>query len=202
MVAIVLAAMGCNGIAVVPSLEEATAMLGRLASYAQAGDFDGLCAVGDGNCRRALNQVGETSAPDEPPTVLGSRVVDADPAVGSFPGRVLGLCGLDGNGRVYRSEILVFRDAGGSLRVVNPVFWNNTSIAGGRESLGSPAPSPPVDVELAAGCKPRVQSNPRPWRRQGERSPRPLARPPGAPGAAPVAQPRPRRRAPRPPGPG
>ena len=124
----------------VPTLGEASGMLDQLIAFAQAGDFDGLCSIGDLNCQDTLADVGLESAPTERPIVRGTRVVDANPDIGATGGRVLELCGIDGLGRRFSSEILVFRDSG-TLRVINPVFWSGISIAAGETTLESPPPA-------------------------------------------------------------
>jgi hypothetical protein len=135
--ALLLSACGAGSI---PTPEESSGMLDQLIAFAKAGDFDGLCSIGDLNCQDALKEVGLESAPTERPIVLGTRVVDANPAIGATGGRVLELCGIDGLGRTFNSEILVFRD-GGTLRVINPVFWSGISIASGETTLESPPPA-------------------------------------------------------------
>ena len=42
---------------------------------------------------------------------------------------MLVLCGVDGHGDHYDSEMLVFHDGNG-LAVINPVYWGTTRIAG------------------------------------------------------------------------
>ena len=61
------------------------------------------------------------------PEVLGSRVIGTTAA--SAGGRVLELCGRDGLGRPYYSEMLVFRD-GGRLLSTGTVYWVGITIPG------------------------------------------------------------------------
>lgn len=124
--------------AAIPTPEEASAVLDQLVAFAQAGDLEGLCSIGDGNCEAVLEEVGPGSAPHARPIVLGGRVVAANPAAGSIGGRVIEVCGIDGLGRAFRSDILVFRD-GARYRAINPVFWSGITIA----SVGVAEPSPP-----------------------------------------------------------
>lgn len=130
---------GCSS-AAIPTPEEASAVLDQLVAFAQAGDLEGLCSIGDGNCEATLDDVGPGSAPHDRPIVLGQRVVAPDAATGSVGGRVIAVCGTDGVGRAYRSEILVFR-AGANLRAINPVFWSGITIASGSVAEASPPPS-------------------------------------------------------------
>jgi hypothetical protein len=139
-----LAFSGCVGTTprTIPTAEEATASLNRLVTLARAGDFEELCAIGDGNCPRTLAEVGADARPLDPPTVVGSRSVEPNEVSGALGGRVLELCGVDGRGREYYSEILVFRDDAGLLRVINPVYWSGITIAGGQTTIASPAATP------------------------------------------------------------
>ncbi len=147
LVALAIAAMvvGCSSPAAVqstPTLDEAQAFLANVVGLAQRGDFDGLCALGDGNCSRSLETAGKNAVPQVPPSVVGARVVPTT-TIGdqtSIGGLVLVLCGHDASGAAYNSEMLVFRDASG-LRAINPVYWDNTKIASGSSTPASPQPS-------------------------------------------------------------
>ena len=106
-------------------------MLDRVVSLAGAGDFEGLCALGDGNCGRHLETAGRDAIPPDPPTVVGTRVIPTTTTSGDqmhLGGVVLILCGVDANGEHYDSEMLVFH-SGHGLQVINPVYWGTTRIA-------------------------------------------------------------------------
>jgi hypothetical protein len=113
---------------------------------ARAGDFTRLCALGGGNCQQILDGAGPV--PDAPPTVIGSRVVepthlpDGNWDVG---GRVLAVCGIDGRGQPYRSEVIVFQD-GPTLRIIEPVYWSGYSIG------DAASPVTPASPEPIGGC--------------------------------------------------
>lgn len=124
-----------------PSLNDAEQQLAKLFALAKAGAFTQLCAIGDGNCQRTLDDVGVTSAPTSSPVILSTRLIS--PSGNSMGGRVLEVCGTDGSGHTYRSEILVFWD-GASLRTINPVFWSGTKIADDDRTAASPISSPGV----------------------------------------------------------
>ena len=141
-VSVPLLMAACAGAPQPPTLDEATATLNQLVTYAVSGDFEALCSIGDGNCRSRLEEVGTRSAPSAAPIVTGSDVIEPDRSTGSMGGRVLGLCGTDGLGNPYRSEILVFRD-GGQMRVINPVFWDGTGI-GRSGTAAAPAVAAPT----------------------------------------------------------
>lgn len=53
-------------------------------------------------------------------------------------GRAFGLCGTDGLGARYYSELLVFDSGGGALRAVNAVFWTGARIATSAETSSAP----------------------------------------------------------------
>lgn len=131
-----------------PSQAQATGLLETLAGYAVAHDFDALCALGSGNCESVLAELGEGSAPSAEPTVTGTRVIEPhqlDDDTWTLGGRVLEVCGTDGNGKPYRSEVLVF-DQAGSLHAIEAVFWWGNRIADdGRVGAG-------IDPPLAGGC--------------------------------------------------
>jgi hypothetical protein len=121
-----------------PTVAEAQGFLARVVSLAQRGDFQGLCAVGDGNCERSLDLAGRDTVPAEPPAVVGMRVLptttNGDQV--SIGGLILEICGRDATGKPYHSEMLVFRD-GSALRAINPVYWGNATIAGGNATAAS-----------------------------------------------------------------
>ena len=114
----------------IPSVEDAQRHLDEIVRLARAGDFEGVCALGDGNCERSLEMTGRDAVPPDPPMVLGTRTVPTTSSGGqqSFGGIVLVLCGIDGRGEPYDSEMLVFNDGNG-LRAINPVYWSRTRIA-------------------------------------------------------------------------
>jgi hypothetical protein len=114
----------------IPSVEDAQRHLDEIVRLARAGDFEGMCALGDGNCERILEMTGRDAVPPDPPDIVGTRMVPTTTSDGqhSFGGIVLVLCGIDGRGERYDSEMLVFNDGNG-LRSINPVYWSQTRIA-------------------------------------------------------------------------
>lgn len=119
----------------IPSVEDAQAHLDAIVRLARAGDFDGMCELGDANCERTLEMTGRDAVPPDPPKVIGTRMVPTTSANGqqSFGGIVLVLCGIDGHGEPYDSEVLVFNDGNG-LRAINPVYWSRTRIASSQQT--------------------------------------------------------------------
>jgi hypothetical protein len=127
-----------------PTVDEARQFLAQAVALAQRGDFTGLCAIGDGNCKRSLDMAGRDAVPPAPPTVVGVRILPTTTTGDqvSIGGVVLELCGRDAAGKPYHSEMLVSRDGSG-LWAINPVYWGNTTIAEGNSTAASPAPGPP-----------------------------------------------------------
>ena len=115
----------------IPKVEEARGFLDRVVELAQAGDFEGLCAIGDGNCKRHLEDAGRDAVPPGPPTIVRTGTVPTTTSGGqtSLGGIVFVLCGVDGHGDHYDSEMLVFHDGSG-LRAINAIYWGRTRIDG------------------------------------------------------------------------
>ena len=114
----------------IPTVEEARRMLDRTVSLARARDFESLCSLGDGNCRRHLEMAGREAVPPDPPTVVGTRTIPTTTTAGDqmhLGGVVLILCGIDANGEHYDSEMLVYH-SGRGLQVISPVYWGTTRI--------------------------------------------------------------------------
>ena len=125
----------------IPTYEEATSFLASVVGLAQARDFDRLCGLGGGNCRKTLQIAGLDAVPATPPGIAGSRVVQPTQRSNGMTttgGLVLQLCGLDGLGRPYSTEMLVFRD-GGRLLAIEPVYWSGMRIATDQTTPGEPA---------------------------------------------------------------
>ena len=125
----------------IPAYDEATSFLASVVALAQARDFDRLCGLGGGNCRSTLEDAGLDAVPATPPGIAGSRVVQPtqrSDGKTSTGGLVLQLCGLDGLGRPYSTEMLVFRD-GGKLLAIEPVYWSGMRIATDQDTPGEPA---------------------------------------------------------------
>ena len=114
----------------IPSVADAQRHLDEIVRLARAGDFEALCALGDGNCENSLEFAGRDAVPREPPTIVGTRTIPSTSSSGqqSLGGVVLILCGIDGRGEPYDSEMLIFNDGAG-LRAINPVYWSRTRIA-------------------------------------------------------------------------
>ncbi|HEX5467017.1 MAG TPA: hypothetical protein VFW92_10140 [Candidatus Limnocylindrales bacterium] len=146
-------AVACSGVGGptngdIPSRAEAEGFLDRLVTTAQAGQWDAFCGMGDGYCEARLTQIGRSSVPMASPIIIDDSIIPTSPVDGgrSIGGRRLTVCGLDGSGHAYRSDVLVFRD-GSSLRAINPVYWDGTSVSSGTDPTTQPrdaSPRPPA----------------------------------------------------------
>ena len=131
-----------------PSEAQARAALDEAVAFARAGDFTNLCAMGGLDCQEILDEAGRAAVPDAPPTVYASRVVEPSQLPGGdwdVGGRVLAVCGTDGQGRPYRGEVIVFQD-GATMRMIEPVYWSGTS------SGSSASPVTPASPLPSSGC--------------------------------------------------
>jgi len=113
-----------------PTEAEARAFLEVIVETALTEDLNALCDLGGGSCNEFIQQSGGSDVPLDPPTVVGTRRVEQEtggprPRTGGY---VLELCGRNAAGDLYYSELLVFRDFGGELRSIEPVYWMGITI--------------------------------------------------------------------------
>lgn len=107
---------------------EARAHLDELVTAGQARDFDTLCkrlADATFNCERTVADAGEGAVPSQPPRLVSA--VYHPGSEGSVGGWVLTVEGIDGKGKRYRTEVLIFRDEGRVL-ATNAVYWYSARI--------------------------------------------------------------------------
>jgi hypothetical protein len=123
---------------------EARRYLDRMVVAAQARDFEALCRLNGAvlNCERTLDTGCDPSTgppaisckdtvPEEPPTVVGSR----DTRNEDTGGRILVVRGVDGAGKPYETEVLVFRENRRSFKAINSVYWSGATIMEGEEDI-------------------------------------------------------------------
>ena len=130
-----LVASGCSGApttvpsgaAGVPSFAEAEHHLDAAVAVVRSGDLTHLCDLGSATCQHTLDISDPAAVPTSGPDVLGSRVIGTTAT--SAGGLVLELCGRDGLGHSYYSEMLVFRD-GQRLLSTGTVYWVGITIPG------------------------------------------------------------------------
>ena len=139
-----------------PTEAAARAALDRAVAYARAGDFDGLCGLSDGNCSFLLQQADRDAVPPDPPTVYGTRVLQPtrlSNGAWDTGGRVLQVCGIDGRGMPYRSEVLAFT-IGSTITLINPVYWSGVGIQAipGAQAVPSVAVDAEPGSSITEGC--------------------------------------------------
>lgn len=116
---------------------DARRYLDRMVTAAQARDFEALCDLNGsfGNCRRMLDTACDPSTapptisckdtvPEQSPTVATTRSSPGD----GYAGRILVVRGVDGTGKPYETEVLVFRENRRSLKATNSVYWSGATI--------------------------------------------------------------------------
>jgi hypothetical protein len=139
---------GCGGAAFtpppIPTQAAALELFNEIVAVVQSGDLNNLCRYGSGTCRKTLDTAEPGSTPRTRPVVVGSRIDESSTEDGetwSIGGRILELCGRDGNGRPYYSEMLIF-EADGRLIAKEPVYWVGMRIADSGDVGGAVTPSP------------------------------------------------------------
>jgi hypothetical protein len=132
---VVLAASACSGTGhagEIPTESAARAFLAHLVSRAEARDLTGFCQLADSICELIAEESGGVAAiPPNPPIIAGTRVIPTrqrgDAMLGG--GQLLVLCGIDGFGKPYRTEMLVSVDYNGALFAINGVYWSGAGLA-------------------------------------------------------------------------
>ena len=135
LVLIAISAFGCAGApggvrsddTGAPSRAEAERHLDAVVAVVESGDLTHLCDVGSATCQHTLDIADPAAVPTAGPTIIGSRVIGRTATTAG--GRVLELCGRDGLGHSYYSEMLVFRD-GERLLSTGTIFWVGITIPG------------------------------------------------------------------------
>lgn len=117
--------------------------MARASELAHAGDLDGLCAIGGGNCERFLAEAGDP--PEEDPWVVGTRI--HQPTQSTHGGVVLEICGRHDSGALYYSEMIVSTNLDGELFAIEPVYWAGITIAEGLVVGGQ------IGQDLALRCR-------------------------------------------------
>ncbi|HEX6138838.1 MAG TPA: hypothetical protein VF013_00050 [Candidatus Limnocylindria bacterium] len=106
--------------------------MARLVELAQAGDLSGYCRLAGSMCVDFAEERGGAAAiPPQPPLIAGTRVIPSRTSgtAGVAGGQLLVLCGTDGLGRQYRTEMLVSTASDGTLYAINGVYWSNAGLA-------------------------------------------------------------------------
>jgi hypothetical protein len=127
-----------------PTEAEALAHLGEVVKVVKSGDLAHLCDLGNGSCRQLLQKSDPATVPRTDPRVVGTKVIpysDLGGGMWTDGGRVLMLCGRDGLGRQYYSEMLVAREDGRLVSTGTP-YWIGMTIATDTATSASMAPAP------------------------------------------------------------
>lgn len=148
-VLLVILLTGCGGIGgrtpvPPPSEAEALAHLTQVEGIVRSGDLSHLCDLGGGTCQQILEKSDPATVPTTVPEVLGTRVIphsDLPDGMWTDGGRVLMLCGRDGLGKRYYSEMLVFFEQGRLVSTGTP-YWVGMTIATDPIAASSPPTVP------------------------------------------------------------
>jgi hypothetical protein len=108
-----------------PTRDAALGLLDAIVDAALAGDIETVCSHGVGTCAQSLRDSDPRAIPSSGPTVVASRTVAPTRSrQGGLlaGGHLLGLCGIDGLGARYYSEMLVISEPD-RLVAVNAPFW-------------------------------------------------------------------------------
>jgi hypothetical protein len=114
-----------------PSADAATAFLDHLVTLVAESGAGAACSLGASTCPKSLRESDPATVPATPPRVIGTAVIEPklrSDGAWDTGGRVLMLCGVDGLGRPYYAELLVFQD-GTRLIATNPLYWTGTCVA-------------------------------------------------------------------------
>jgi hypothetical protein len=112
-----------------PAVENARVLLDEVIDAGIARDFERLCAMASGTCEGELEGA-EDRAPTQPPRVVDVEVHEpiGDGDSWTSGGVLFVLCGTDGLGDPYESEVLVFDGGAGSLLAAAAVYWKGTTV--------------------------------------------------------------------------
>jgi hypothetical protein len=125
-----------------PPQAEARNLVNRVVQLTLSHDFDQLCTLGTPECRQVLHATGTDTAPSTAPAIVGATTVpnqETSPGTWTPGGVLFSLCGLDGKGQPYHSQMLVFENREGTgLTAMEPVFWGSLTIG---STVAGPAPS-------------------------------------------------------------
>ncbi len=117
-----------------PPESAARDLVNQVIALALNHDFDQLCDLGTPECKFVLNSTGTDTVPSAAPEIVSvTTVANKETSPGTWvPGGVLFLlCGLDGTGQSYHSQMLVSENQQGTgLVAMEPVFWGSLTVNG------------------------------------------------------------------------
>lgn len=126
-----------------PSVQAARQHLDKIIAVVESGDITHICDLGGPTCPDVLTGLAWERLPSSPPTVVDTTTlqpVDQLDGTTSGAGVLITLCGLDGPGQSYRSNMLIYFDQG-RLVATEPIYWTGFQIAMS-PVVGAPSPSP------------------------------------------------------------
>lgn len=130
-------------------------LLAQAIDHTLAGDFQSLCGMANRSmCESDLKNGAQASVPKQAPKIACSyEIPDLVSERGrSLGGRVLVVDGVDGTGRRFVTEVLVFHD-GSRLIATNAVWWTGRGIAQSSEpGRGSSAAGPATPEARLQKC--------------------------------------------------
>ena len=108
-------------------------LLDQTVALVVAGRADEVCAevaASEGFCHQIYDELDPARVPTARPTVVGSRVIDTE---GFAPGLVLTVCGVDGLGDAYVTDMELL-GADDAHRFQNPIYWSNLGLIEGTDN--------------------------------------------------------------------
>jgi hypothetical protein len=131
-----------------PTDAQARQFLSQILDIARTKDFKALCWHGTAQCAdNVVSLDAAATIPTTAPLVVGSRdVADANDN-GTFyqGGRLLEVCGLDGEGTPYKANVLFFGTDANFL-AFEPYFWTGMSFTESRVVGPTPTAGPEYAV--------------------------------------------------------
>lgn len=126
-----------------PSAAEALQHLEAVIALVQSGDASRVCDFGGPTCSMSIDHMDPNAVPRARPVIMSIRTLqplDHGNGTWSNGGVLIELCGLDGLGKPYQSDMLVYRSRG---RVVStePAYWLGIQIISD-PVVGAPARPP------------------------------------------------------------
>jgi hypothetical protein len=119
-----------------PTVAETRAFIAEIVRLAQAREFEQLCEMGGGNCEDILAAAGAENVPADPPNIARIyEVPSVRHADGSWSqgGQMVEMCGTDGSGNPYQTQMIVFRDPHEGIIAIEPIYWSGIGIIAGAE---------------------------------------------------------------------
>jgi hypothetical protein len=116
----------------IPTEAAARDYLDRLIAMAETRDLGGFCELAGSLCKENAEAVGGAGAmPRTAPIIAGTRVIPSRTSGDAMMagGRLYVLCGTDGLGKHYRTEVLVSTDYDGTLYAINGAYWSGGRLA-------------------------------------------------------------------------